>query len=84
MVIEKMKILGALLELPAVRRFGFEVNGLDWQYCLADSSKTAPRIFISSIVFGAEYLSYVKSIETHARAFLTLNILTIGTLQSHE
>lgn len=23
----------------------FEVNGLDWQCCLANSSKTAPRIF---------------------------------------
>ena len=32
----------------------------------------APRIFIFSIVLGAKYLSYVKSIETHARAFLTL------------
>ena len=24
----------------------FEVNGLDWQCCLAGSSKTAPGIFI--------------------------------------
>ena len=29
---------------------------------------------------GAENLFYVKSIETHARAFLTLNILSIGTV----
>ena len=29
---------------------------------------------------GAENLSYVKSIETHARAFFTLNILSIGTV----
>ena len=58
----------------------FEVNGLDWQCCLAGSSKTAPRIFIFSIVLGAENLSYVKSIETHARAFLPLNILSIGTV----
>ncbi len=40
----------------------------------------APTIFISSIVLGAKYLSYVKSIETHARAFLTLNILSIATV----
>ena len=40
----------------------------------------APRIFIFSIVLGAEYLSYVKSIKTHARAFLTVNILSIGTV----
>ena len=33
-----------------------------------------------SFVLGAENLSYVKSIETHARAFLTLNILSIGTV----
>ena len=37
-------------------------------------------MFIFSIVLGAKYLSYVKSIETHARAFLTLNILSIGTV----
>ena len=27
---------------------------------------------------GADYTFYVKTIETHARAFLTLNILAIG------
>ena len=57
--------------------------GPNWpnrQCCLAGSSKTAPRIFIFSIVMGAEYLPYVKSIETHARAFLPLNILAIGTV----
>ena len=46
----------------------------------AGSSKTTPRIFIFSFVLGAEYLFYVKSIEIHARAFLTLNILSIGTV----
>ena len=57
--------------------------GPNWpnrQCCLAGSSKTAPRIFIFSIVLGAENLSYVKSIETHARAFLALNILAIGSV----
>ena len=43
-------------------------------------SKTAPRIFIFSVVLGAENLSYVKSIVTHAGTFLTLNILSIGTV----
>ena len=38
------------------------------------------RDFHFSIVLGAEYLSYVKSIENHARAFLTLDILPIGTV----
>ena len=37
-------------------------------------------IFIFSIVLGAKYLFYVKSIETYARAFLTLNISAIGTV----
>ena len=58
----------------------FEVNGLEWQCCLAGSSKRAPRIFIFSIVLSAECLSYLKSIEPHARAFLTLIILSIGTV----
>ena len=64
-------------------RSNFEVNGLDWQCCLAGSSKTAPRIFIFfSIVMSAECLSYLKSIETYAREFLTLIILSIGTVYS--
>ena len=33
-----------------------------------------------SIVLGAEYLSYVKSIETHARTFLPLNISAVGSV----
>ena len=39
-------------------------------------------IFIFSFVLGADYLSYVKSLElkTHARAFLTFNILSICTV----
>ena len=30
---------------------------------------------------GADYTFYVKTIETHARAFLTLNILIIGRVE---
>ena len=51
----------------------FEVNGLDWQFCLAGSSKTVPRIFIFLIVLCAEYLLDVKSIETHAHTFFKVN-----------
>ena len=36
---------------------------------------------IFSIAMGAEYLFYMKSIETHARAFLALIILGIGTVK---
>ena len=35
---------------------------------------------IFSIAMGAEYLFYMKSIETYARAFLALIILGIGTV----
>ena len=87
MVIEKIKILGAVLKLPAKQHCQFspfgptsEVNRLVWQCCLAGSSKTAPRILNFSIVLGAENLSFMKSTETHARAFLTLNILSIGNV----
>ena len=59
----------------------FEVNGLDWQCFLAGSSKTAPRILIFSIAMGADYSFYVKTIETHACTFLTLNILAIGRVR---
>ena len=61
MAIEKIKILGAVLELPAKQHcqfspFGpfFEVNGLDWHCYLAGSYKTAPRILIFSIAMGAK------------------------------
>ena len=71
-------------ELPAKQQCRFGQFGpilrLDWQCCLAGSSKTAPRIFIFSIVLGAKYLSYVKSIDTHARALLPLNISAVGTV----
>ena len=33
---------------------------------------------IFSIAMGADYSFYVKTIETHVRAFLALNILAIG------
>ena len=70
MVIEKIKLLGAVLELPAKQHcqfspFGpiFEVNGLDWQYYLAGSSKTAHRTLISSIAIDANYSYEMKNSE---------------------
>ena len=71
MAIEKIKILGAVLELPAKQHcqfspFGplYEVNGLDWQCCLVGSSKTAPRILIFSIAMSAKPSFYIKFIAT--------------------
>ena len=79
MAIEKIKILGAVLELPAKQHCQFlpiqpihlenGPNGLYWQCCLAGSSKTAPRILIFSIAMGADYSFYVKSIATYAPTF---------------
>ena len=76
MAIEKIKILGAVLELPAKQHcqfspFGpfFEVNGLDWQCYLAGSSKTAPRILIFSMAIGANYSFDIKSGFSIAPAF---------------
>ena len=67
MAIEEIKILEAVLELPAKQHCRF---GLDWQCCLAGSSQMAPRIFIFSIVLGAKYLPYVESIATFPLTFL--------------
>ena len=69
MAVEKIKILGAVLELPAKQQVpilqNFLVNGPNWQCCLAGSSKTAPRILIFSTAIGAKYSFYVKSIATY-------------------
>ena len=75
MAIEKIKILGEILELLAKQHcrpiwVNLGVNGLDWQCCLDGSSKTALRIFIFSMsILGAKYLAYVKSIATNAPHF---------------
>ena len=90
MAIEKIKILGAVLELPAKQHcqfspFGpfYEVNGLDWQCYLAGSSKTAPRILIFSIAIGADYSYEVKNSEIWAPAFFKHNNSYIATVYSN-
>ena len=64
MTIEKIKILGAVLELSAKQPCQaspfasfFVVDWLVWQGYLAGSSKTAPRILKFSNAMGANYLS---------------------------
>ena len=85
---EKTKILGAVLELAAkqhdqlgpILRYRLFGNGLDWQCCLAGSSKTAPRILIFSIVMGADYSSYVKPIGTFTLTFFGYIISVLASV----
>ena len=81
MPIEKIKILGAVLELTALPiQPIFEVNGLDWHCCLACSSKTAPRNLISSIAMVSDYSFDVKNIDIWAPAFFKHNNSFIATV----
>ena len=57
------------------------VNGLDWQCCLAGSSKMAPRILIVSIAIGAEYLSYVKFIATEVPTFFEYIVSVLASVR---
>ena len=59
----------------------FEVNGLDWQCCLAGSSKRAPRILIFSTALGAKHLSYVKPIVTYAPTFFRYIISVLAIVR---
>ena len=66
-----MKILGAVLELPAKQQsqsspFTSKLGQIG-SAVLPGSSKTASGILIFSIAMGADYSFCVKTIETHAR-----------------
>ena len=83
MAIDKIEIMGAVLELPAKQHCQFspfEVNGLDWHCCLAGSSKTAPSILIFSIVMVADYSFDVKNIDIWKLAFFENNNSFIVTM----
>ena len=87
MAIEKIKILGAVLELPAKQHCQFSLstkkmgpNGLNWQCCLAGSSKTAPRILIFSMAMGADYTFELISIKTCAPQFKWHNKSFLGNV----
>ena len=89
--IEKIKILSAVLELPAkqhcqISPFGplFEVNELDWQCYLAVSSKTVPRILILSIAIGADYSFDIKSGFSIAPTFSLHKNFDIASVFSKE
>ena len=58
MAIKKIKILGALLELPAK------------QHCqLGQIGQSSQNLIFFLIAMGANYSSYVKSIPTYAPTF---------------
>ena len=85
MAIEKIKIMGAVLELlskqpiqPIHQENG--PNGLNWQCCLAGSSKTVPRILIFSMTMGADYTFYLIFIKTCAPQFKWLNKSFLGSV----
>ena len=79
MTIEKIKTLGAVLELPLIHHENGP-NALNWQCCLAGSSKTAPRILIFSMAMGADYSFELVSIETYAPQFIGHNKLFLGSV----
>ena len=66
-----MEILVAVSELPAKQHYQSspftsklgQIGQISWY------SKTAPRIFIFSVVLGAKYFFYVKSIAIVALTF---------------
>ena len=60
----------------------FEVNGLDWQCCLAGSSKKAPRILILSIAMDADYSVYVIFFATYALTFFGYIISVLANVIS--
>ena len=84
---EKIKILGAVLELLALPIQPIHQengpNGLNWQCCLAGSSKTAPRIFIFSMAMDADYTFELISIKTSAPQFKWHNKSFLGSVISN-
>ena len=72
MAVEKIKILGAVFELPA------KLNGPNWQCCLAGTSKTAPRILIFPIAMGADNSFYVKFIANEVPTFFWYMISVVA------
>ena len=80
MAIEKIKILGAVLALPAKQHcksslFGhFCGNWAGLVMLFSWKLKKAPRILIFSIVMGDDYSFDVKNIEIWVPAFISIII----------
>ena len=84
MAIEKNQIpgspFGAISQTALPIWPNYEVDGLDWQCCLAGSSKRAPRNLIFSIAMGADNSYEVKNSEIWAPAFFKHNNSFIATV----
>ena len=84
----KMKILGAVLELPAKQRYQFSPftsNWPNWQCCLAGSSKLTPRILIFQFSFcpGCR-ISILYEIHWNPCPCIFDTFLSIGTEIFHQ
>ena len=60
----------------------FTQIGLDWLCYLAGKSLTAPRIFFRFHILIFKYFSKYETIESHARAFFSLNISAVGIVEA--
>ena len=57
-------------------------NGLNWQCCLAGSSKTAPRILIFSIAMGANYSCKLIFFETYSPQYIGDKKFFLGSVMT--
>ena len=83
--LKKIKIMGAVLELPAkqhcqVSVFTQKMGQIGSAVQLVHSSKTAPRILILSIAMVADYSFEVKNIEIWEPAFFKHNNSSVATV----
>ena len=78
-ILEWKKNPGSHLEEPI-----FTQIGLDWLCYLAGNFWMAPRIFFCFNVLIFIYFFKYKTIETHARAFLPLNISAVGSVSRQD
>ena len=60
----------------------FAVNRLNWQCCLAGSSKMAPRILIFSIAVGADYSFELISVVHWVPQFIGHNKTFLGSVDN--
>ena len=81
MAIEKMKILGDVLEVPAKLFSPFWpislANGLDWQCCSAGSSKMAPRSLVLLFAMDADSSFELNTIEPHIFGHINLFLVSV-------